>query len=70
MKTMHTWRRENSRSIPFLYVLSYEGKDVGMISRSKNTCAWACFAGIGEPARLIGHRYHKGTAMQLVEVSL
>jgi hypothetical protein len=61
-------------TIPNLHVLRDGPRELGMIERPHNTrtdqSAWRAFAGIGERARFLGHRWTKDGAKALVESAL
>lgn len=58
-------------SIPNLYVLVANGREVGMVDKPHDTdgCvnSWRCYLGIGENAAFLGHRESKYSAMQKVQ---
>jgi hypothetical protein len=69
-KSIH-WRKVQSLSLPNLFVLMDGEKELGFITKPKDTRfdknAWRCHSGIGENTSFLGHEYNKGMAMRQVE---
>jgi hypothetical protein len=64
----------NGTSIPNLWVVSLEGKDMGMVDKPRDTGGdrnyWRAYHGTGHSVRFLGHRSTRSGAMSLVEKSI